>query len=185
MPQVLVPAVPVVVLVARAFAVYVFLVVVLRLAGRRETGQLSSFDLVLLLILSNAVQNSINAGDNTLVGGLISATALIAINWVVGWMAYRYTWFERIAQGAPVRIVSDGKIHVEALQHERITLEELRSALRKQGIFAIDDCTMVILEADGTLTAVRKDFQPRSLAELAHPDPVHVPRPDDPAAYGA
>ena len=88
-------------LIGRAVAVYLFLVVILRLAGRREMGQLSSFDLILLLILSNAVQNSINAGDNTLVGGLISAISLVGLNWIVGFMAYRFSWFESIIQGSP------------------------------------------------------------------------------------
>lgn len=185
MPHLLVPEAPIWELVLRAVAVYVFLIVVLRLAGRRETGQLSSFDLVLLLILSNAVQNSINAGDNTLVGGMISALALIVLNWIVGWAAYRFVWFERLVQGRPTRIVTDGKVHVAAMRRERITLEELHSALRKQGIFTITECRRVILEADGTLTAIRRDLPPRTLAELAHPDPEHVPRPDDPAAYGA
>lgn len=176
---------PIVVLVLRAVVVYVFLLVVLRLAGRREMGQLSSFDLVLLLILSNSVQNSINAGDNSLVGGLISAVALVALNWIVGWAAYHFTWFERLVQGRPVRIVSDGKVHLRALARERISLEELRSALRKQGIFTITECKRVVLEPDGTLTAIRRDFEPRGEAELAHPDPVHVARKEDPAAYGA
>ena len=169
--------------VVRSVAVYVFLLVVLRIAGRRETGQLSSFDLVLLLILSNAVQNSINAGDNSLVGGMISAVALIALNWIVGWAAYRFPWFEHLVQGSPTRIVTDGKIHLGALRRERINLSELHAALRKQGIFSIAECRRVILEADGTLTAFRKDDKVSSLKDLAHPDPVA--RDDDPAAYGA
>src|SRR5438270_5564574 len=124
-------------LVARAVAVYGFLVVTLRLFGRRELGQLTAFDLILLLILSNAVQNSINAGDNSLTGGLVSAVTLLVINWVVGWAAYRWRRFERLVSGPPLRIVTDGKVHVPALAKERITLEELRSALRKQGIMTI------------------------------------------------
>ena len=184
MPHALVPDTSVPVLIVRAVAVYVFLVVMLRMAGRREMGQLSSFDLVLLLILSNAVQNSINAGDNSLTGGLISAVALVGLNWFVGFMAYRFPWFEHLIQGTPVRIVTDGRVHLTALRHERITLEELRSALRKQGIFTISECQRVILEPDGTLTAIKKDITVHSEKELAHPDPVHVPRHDDPSAYG-
>ena len=172
-------------LIARGVAVYVFLIVVLRIAGRREMGQLSSFDLVLLLILSNAVQNSINAGDNSLGGGMISALTLIVLNGFVAYAAYKSRWFDRLIQGRPVRIVTDGKVHVKAIERERITLSELKSALRKQGIMSITECRRVILEPDGTLSAQRRDETDKGLAELAHPDPVHVGEKDDPAAYGA
>jgi uncharacterized membrane protein YcaP (DUF421 family) len=157
-------------LIARSIAVYVFLLVALRLGGRRELGQLTSFDLILLLILSNAVQNSINAGDNSLAAGFVSAATLLVLNWVVGFAAYRWPWFERLVEGRPIRIVTDGKVHVRALARERITLHELRSALRKQGIEGISVCKRVVLEPDGTMTAVRKDNEPHTLAELAHPD---------------
>src|SRR5262245_41294277 len=158
-------------LILRAVAVYVFLVVSLRLAGRRELAQLTTFDLILLLILSNAVQNSINAGDNSLGGGLVSAVALLAINWIVGWASYRWPRFERLVEGRPMRIVTDGKVHVQALKRERITLEQLRSALRKQGIEGVSQCKRAVLESDGTLTAVRKGVEVHSLDELTHPEP--------------
>jgi uncharacterized membrane protein YcaP (DUF421 family) len=164
------PTSPIPELIARAVVVYVFLLVALRIAGRRELGQLTSFDLILLLILSNAVQNSINAGDNSLGGGIVSAVTLLALNWAVGFAAYRWAPFERLVQGRPVRIVTDGKVHRGALRRERITLEELRSALRKQGIARVSDCRRVVLEADGTLTAQRKDVEHHTLAELAMPE---------------
>ena len=159
-------------LVLRAVVVYVFLMIALRMAGRRETGQLTSFDIVLLLILSNAVQNSINAGDNSLTGGLISAVTLLVLNWAVGFAAYRWSWFERLVEGRPVRIISDGKIHEKALRRERITVAQLRSALRKQGIDGITQCKRAVLEPDGTLSAVRKGVEVHSLDEIRHPDPV-------------
>ena len=79
--------------------------VALRLAGRRELGQMTTFDLVLLLVLANAVQNSINAGDNSLGGGLISAATLLVLNFAVGEAAYRWRWFERLVQGRPRPLV--------------------------------------------------------------------------------
>ena len=165
---------PVLLLVLRAVVVYVFLLGALRLAGRRELAQLTSFDLVLLLILSNAVQNSINAGDNSLAGGLASAVTLLALNWIVGYATWRWRRVEQLVQGKPVRIVTDGKVHLGALRRELLTGEELRSALRKQGIMRISDCKQVVLEPDGTLSAVRVDVTPRPLSELAHPDPLWV-----------
>src|SRR5215510_13012173 len=103
--KMLVPEADVLSLVLRSLVVYVFLLVALRLAGRRELAQLTSFDLILLLILSNAVQNSINAGDNSLGGGLVSAITLLVLNWSVGFATYRWRWFERLVSGPPLHIV--------------------------------------------------------------------------------
>jgi len=175
MSHLLLPEAPVWALVVRAVAVYAFLVVVLRVAGRRELAQMTSFDLVLLLVISNAVQNSLNAGDNSLTGGIVSAVTLVVLNWVLGWATYRWRRVERIVSGKPIRIVTDGRVHVQALRKELLTLDELRSALRKQGIMRITDCSQVVLEPDGTFSVVRRDLVPRSLEELAHPDPVYSP----------
>jgi uncharacterized membrane protein YcaP (DUF421 family) len=160
-------------LMVRALLVYAFLVVALRIGGRRELGQMTSFDLILLLILSNAVQNSINAGDNSLVGGLVSAATLLALNRAVGWVVYLSPAFERLVAGRPIRIVTDGKIHMRAMRRERITLPELRSALRKQGVEGVSECKKVVLEPDGTLTAVRKGQEPHTLDQLIHPVADH------------
>jgi uncharacterized membrane protein YcaP (DUF421 family) len=157
-------------LVIRAVVVYGFLLVALRLSGRRELAQMTSFDLVLLLVISNAVQNAINAGDNSLVGGIVSAVTLLLLNWAIGWATYRWRWVERLLQGRPLRVGSGGKVHLGAMRRELITLSELRSALRKQGVARVGDCEAVILEPDGTLSVRRKGVEQASAAELAHPD---------------
>src|SRR5512133_1210574 len=174
MAHLLLPETSVVALVVRAVVVYGFLVFALRIAGRRELAQMTSFDLVLLLVISNAVQNSINAGDNSLGGGLVSAVTLVALNWVLGYATWRWRRVERALQGAPIRIVTDGRVHGGALRRELLTLAELRSALRKQGVMRIADCKQVTLEPDGTLSVVREDIPQHPLAELAHPEPIHV-----------
>jgi uncharacterized membrane protein YcaP (DUF421 family) len=158
-------------LVLRAVVVYLVVLAVLRVAGRRELGQMTSFDLVLLLLISNAVQNSITAGDNSLTGGLVSALVLVALNWVAGYAAYRWRWAERLLQGRPVRVVTDGKVHLGALRHELLTLAELRSALRKQGVARFGECARVVLEPDGTLSVLRVGFPQPTPEELAHPEP--------------
>jgi uncharacterized membrane protein YcaP (DUF421 family) len=153
-------------LVVRSVAVYVFLMIALRMAGRRELGQMTTFDLVLLLVLANAVQNSINAGDNSLGGGLISALTLLVVNFAVGEAMYRSRWFERLVQGRPVTLVRNGKLVWRNMKRERVTLEELRSALRKQGVDGVSVCKQAVLESDGTLTAVRDDITQHALADL-------------------
>ena len=173
MAHLLLPETPVAALLLRAVVVYGFLLVALRLAGRRELAQMTSFDLVLLLVISNAVQNSINAGDNSLGGGLVSAVVLVLLNWIVGYSTWRWRGVERIVQGRPLRVVTDGKVHLGALRHELLTLAELRSALRKQGIARISDCRLVVLEPDGTLSVVRQDVVQEPLSELAHPAPLY------------
>ena len=161
-------------LILRAVVVYAVLIVLLRVAGRRELGQMTSFDLVLLLLISNAVQNSVNAGDNSLTGGLVSAVVLVGLNWLAGFAAYRWRWAERLLQGRPVRVVTDGQIHLGAMRKELLTLAELRSALRKQGVARVRDCASVELEPDGTLSVVRMGATPPSAAELAHPEAMFL-----------
>jgi len=163
------PEAPVLTLVVRAVVVYVFLGIALRIAGRRELAQMTAFDLVLLLILANAVQNSINAGDNSLGGGLISAATLLGLNFAVAEGVYRWRWFERLVQGRPLTLVRDGKLVMRNLKRERITVEELRSALRKQSVDGVSRCKQAVLESDGTLTAVRDDVTQHELADLIEP----------------
>ncbi|HET6438897.1 MAG TPA: YetF domain-containing protein [Anaeromyxobacter sp.] len=168
------PETNVAILILRAVVVYAFLLLVLRLAGRRELGQMTSSDLVLLLVISNAVQNSINAGDNSLTAGLVSAITLVLLNWGVGYASFRWRRAERLLQGKPARIVTDGKIHFGEMRRELISLAELRSALRKQGIARIAECAQVTLEPDGTLSIIRRDQPLASPRELAHPEPRYV-----------
>jgi len=119
--------------------------------------------------VASAVQNSISAGDNSLVGGLVSALVLVLLNWAIGYASYRWRPVERILQGQPARIVTDGKIHLGELRRELITLAELHSALRKQGVVRVSDCAEVVLEPNGTLSVIRRDVPQPSAAELAHP----------------
>ena len=139
-------------LVVRGLVVYIFLIVLLRLTGKRQIGQLSPFDLVLLLILSNAVQNSMNAGDNSLVGGLISATTLVAVNYLVGFVAFKSKKLEAIIEGRPQVIIHQGKLFEDVMNEAKLTRQELDSTLRQSGYFAIKDIKLAILENNGSVT---------------------------------
>ena len=145
-------SVPWVELVVRGIAVYAFLFVMLRLTGKRQVGQLAPFDLILLLILSNAVQNSMNAGDNSLIGGLIIATTLILLNWAVAYGTYRSPMAERIVEGQARVIVRDGCIIDDVMMSEKITMSELEAALRLAGSFSLSEVKLAMLEANGHLS---------------------------------
>src|ERR1700740_3650339 len=116
-------------LIVRSIVVYLFLILLLRLTGKRQVGQLAPFDLVLLLVLSNAVQNSMNGGDNSLVGGLISATVLVALNVVLGWTTYRSKTLEAVVEGRPQVLVHDGRVLAGAMSDAKVTHHELHAAL--------------------------------------------------------
>ncbi len=151
------PSVPWWEFVLRAVVVYVFLFAMLRLTGKRQVGQLAPFDLILLLILSNAVQNSMNAGDNSLVGGLVSASTLILINWLVGYATYRSSAAERLLEGEPLVLVMDGKPVRHVLNDEKITYEELIAALRHNGTFELSEVKLALLETNGTVSVWKRE----------------------------
>ena len=143
--------------VVRGVIVYAFLFVLLRLTGKRQVGQLAPFDLILLLILSNAVQNSMNAGDDSLIGGLISALTLVAINWALAFAAYRSPVVERFVEGSPLVVVRDGHIERDVLAREHISDEDLRAALRLAGSFSTSQVKVAVLETNGHLSVERAD----------------------------
>lgn len=143
-------------LVVRGVAVYLFLLVFLRLTGKRQTGQYAPFDLVLLLILSNAVQNSMNAGDNSLIGGLISATTLIVCHVGLAHLTFRVRWLERFVDGRAQVLVQDGKVDEALMQRELLSASDLAAALRNGGCLHAHEVERATIETNGNITVVLK-----------------------------
>ena len=141
--------------VVRAVVVYLFLLVLLRLTGKRQVGQLAPFDLVLLLVLSNAVQNAMNGGDNSITGGVILASTLVALNWSVGWLVYRSKRLEALIEGRPVIIVHDGRVDHDAMRKTQMTMHELESSLRSQGCTGPEEVRFAVLENNGHITVIK------------------------------
>ncbi len=139
-------------IIVRSFVVYAFLIFLLRITGKRQVGQLAPFDLVLLLVLSNAVQNSMNGGDNSLVGGLVSATTLVAINYTVGFATFRSKRLESIIEGRPQVLVHNGQLYDDVMAKSQLTHHELDAALRQAGCTHIGECHSVILENNGSIS---------------------------------
>ncbi len=149
--------------VIRALIVYGFLVLLLRLTGRRQVGQLSPFDLVLLLVLSNAVQNAINAGDNSVLAGIISACSLVAANYLVGLATYKSKKAEALIEGRPQVLIHNGKLYEDVLTRERLTHHELNSALRDAGCGDVNEVHYAVLENNGHISVVAmKDVAART-----------------------
>lgn len=142
--------------ILRPVIVYAFLVVSLRLSGKRELVQLNPFDLVVLLTLSNTVQNAIIGDDNSVSGGLIGATSLLLINYLVVRFLYGHTKLEQIVEGQSDVLVEGGKVRAERLKKELITMSQLEAAARKQGFDSLADVEKCILEPSGTLSFVGK-----------------------------
>ncbi len=142
---------------AKTAAVYVFLVVGLRVFGKRELGQLSLYDLVMIIILGNAVQNAMINNDNTLGGGLVAAAVLLSLNWFLNRFIIHSRSAERFLVGGPVLIVHDGQVVRAAMAREGITTDELDAALREHGIDDVSRVHLAVLEADGTISVVPRD----------------------------
>ena len=145
------------VIAGKTAVIYAFLVIGLRLFGKRELGQLSLYDLVLVIILGNAVQNAMINNDNTLGGGLVAALVLLSLNWGLNRLITRSRRAERILVGDPVLIVHDGQPLKKRMAREGITQDQLDAALREHGIDDVSTVHIAILESDGTISVIPRD----------------------------
>jgi uncharacterized membrane protein YcaP (DUF421 family) len=143
-------------LILRVVVIYVFLIVLLRLSGKRQVGQLAPFDLVLLLVLSNSVQNAMNGGDNSVLAGLISAGALVLLNYLVGLATYRSKKLEALIEGRPDVLIHNGKLFTDVMEREKLTHHELNAALRAAGCACIEEVHFAILENNGVISVQPK-----------------------------
>ena len=145
-------------LVVRSTVVYAFVLFLLRFSGKRQIGQLAPFDLVLLLMLSNAVQNALNGGDTSVAGGLLAATTLVALNSIVAVVTSKSKKAEAIIEGHPLVLIHNGRLYQAMMDQARLTHHELNAALRQAGCGCVDDVQYAVLENNGAISVVaRKD----------------------------
>jgi len=154
--------------ILRPVIVYLFLIVFLRLFGKRELAQLNPFDLVVLLSLSNTVQNAMIGDDNSVSGGVIGAFSLLAINWVLMWLLYRAPKVNQALEGSPTVLVKDGIVDEAALRKETLSIEELISILNKNGFDDPRQVETCVLEPNGTfyVKARHPSLQEQSSSEV-------------------
>ena len=152
--NILVPDVSVAEKLVRSVVVYLFLLVAFRLCGKRQLGQLSAFDLVVLLIISNVVQNAVIGNDNSLGGGLLGATTILLLNLLVAYVTFRFRRADRVIEHSPTVLVRHGRILRDNLRRERLGPRDLRAALRHHGVVSIRDIRYAFLEEDGHVSVI-------------------------------
>jgi uncharacterized membrane protein YcaP (DUF421 family) len=153
----LVLQVPALDIVARTLAVYVLVLIGLRATGKREVGQMTPFDLVVVLLIANAVQNAMVGPDTSLTGGLIAAAVLLAANYALALASDRIPWLRRAVEGAPTLLIHDGHLITANLRAERVDPDEVLMALREHGVDRIEDVQLAVLEIDGSISVVQRD----------------------------
>lgn len=149
-------ALPVLEKILRPVFVYAFLVISLRLSGKRELVQLNPFDLVVLLTLSNTVQNAIIGDDNSVTGGVIGAASLLIVNYLVVRFLYKHRVLDQLVEGRADTLIEDGKVKTQHLKKELITMAQLEAAARKQGFDSLSEVQQCVLEPGGTISFIGK-----------------------------
>jgi uncharacterized membrane protein YcaP (DUF421 family) len=151
-------------IVLRTAVVYIVVLLGVRLSGKREVGQMTPFDLTLLLLISNSVQNAMTGPDNSLVGGIAAAATLLLMNYVIADVSGTNRRFRKLIQGQPSLLIHNGSIIMAHMAKEHISMDELELALREHGINTYRDVALAVLEVDGSISCLKYD----ELAPASH-----------------
>lgn len=141
-------------IIIRTLAVYLIILIGLRLSGKREIGQMTVFDLVVLLLVSNAVQNAMIGPDTSLIGGVLAAIVLLVANALIARLSLRWPRLRRLVEGTPTLLVLHGELIPKHMHQEGIDKDTLLAALREHGVAEISEVEMAVLEIDGTISVV-------------------------------
>jgi len=149
-------------IVLSSACVYIFIVVAIRLFGKKEIAQLSIVDLVFILLISNAVQNAMVGPDTSLLGGLVAAGTLFIINFIFKYILYRFPSLSVAVQGNPIIIVHEGNVIEENRKKARISIAEIEEAAREHGVPSIGDVNLAVMETDGNMSIISNDYKNHS-----------------------
>lgn len=141
-------------IIVRSAAVYFFMMIALRLTGKKQLSQLNTTDVILILLISNAVQNAMVGNDTSLLGGIIAASVLFLINLILRKLIYKYKKLGEFLQEKPEILIHDGKLDFKTLSKLNITSEELKEAIREHGVEYFDQVKLAILEVDGNISII-------------------------------
>jgi uncharacterized membrane protein YcaP (DUF421 family) len=144
-------------IILRTVIIYVVVLLGVRLSGKREVGQMTPFDLVLLLLISNSVQNAMTGPDNTVVGGIAAAITLLVMNYVIADVSGANRRFRKLIQGQPSLLIHNGQVIATHMAKEHVSMDELERALREHGINSYRDVALGVLEVDGSISLLKYD----------------------------
>lgn len=144
-------------IVLRTMVIYAVVLIGVRLSGKREVGQMTPFDLTLLLLISNSVQNAMTGPDNSLLGGIAAAFTLLILNYVVAELSGGNRRFRKLVQGQPSLLIHDGQVIAAHMAKEHVSMDELERALREHGINSYHDVALGVLEVDGSISCLKYD----------------------------
>ena len=153
---------PVFEIVLRSGVVYLFIVIALRLFGKKEFAQLSLIDFVFILLISNSVQNAMVGPDSSLKGGLVAAATLFLLNFILKHVLYKNKKLNELLQGEPVMLIHGGNVIEKNLEKEKITLNELLAAVREHGVSGIDMVDLAVLETDGNISILSGGYKKKT-----------------------
>jgi len=152
----------------RTTVIYAVVLVGVRLSGKREVGQMTPFDLTLLLLISNSVQNAMTGPDTSLLGGVVAASTLLLLNYLIADVSGANRHFRKVIQGQPSLLVHDGKVIESHMAKEHVSMDELERALREHGISSCHDVALAVLEVDGSISCLKYDeIKPDANTHLA------------------
>lgn len=150
-------------IVFSSLSVYLFIIVAIRLFGKKELAQLSIIDLVFILLISNAVQNAMVGSDSSLTGGLVAASTLFIVNYLFKYILYRFPRLDKIVQGTDLLLIYKGQINQTNIIKARITQEELLEAVREHGVSEIREVDLAVLEIDGNISIISNEYKHRTI----------------------
>ena len=165
MLKIFIPEISIAEKVLRSIVVYLFLLAAFRFTGKRQVGQLTPFDLIVLLIISNVVQNAVIGNDNSLGGGLLGAATILVLNYAIAEVAYRSKRARRLLEAEPTLLIHNGRILHENLQRERVTIDELFAALRRNGVVEASKVRVAVLEENGAISVIPRTTEGESANE--------------------
>ena len=154
-------------IILKCIAVYFFVIIAIRIFGKKELAQLSVTDLVFILLISNSVQNAMVGENTTLKGGLVAAVSLFLVNYILKWILYRNKKVSELLQGKSVLLIYKGELQEHNLHKTEITQEEVEAAVREHGVADIDHVDLAILEVDGNISVISNDFKNKSVHPVA------------------
>jgi uncharacterized membrane protein YcaP (DUF421 family) len=162
-------------IVLKSISIYVFIIVAIRLFGKKELSQLSIIDLVFILLISNSVQNAMVGNDSSVLGGISAALGLFLCNFIFRFFLLRSKKFSRVMQGEEIVLVVEGKLLQDGLKRARMSEEELQMIIREHGIKEIKNVDLVVLEVDGNISVLSSDFSKKSVKRRKKPQFIQHP----------